>query len=353
MKKFLALMLSVLMLSFPALLRTKPPQTVTPKSTITVATVTAAKKEAVQLIQKKITISFLGDCMMASYCGQTQKGNMNWCIKSYDTSYFFEKAYPFISKDSFTIANCESVLSDRALSKTPKNSSPAYWYVGPTKVAKIFKNSSIDAVSLSNNHAKDYGNQGYLDTKGCLEKAKVKWGDPENPIVLEKDGVKIGIICHGFWSSYHQADIVADIKKVSKYTDIQIVFFHGGTERIHKPEKWKVNGCHAFVDAGADLVVGGHPHVLQPYEEYKGVSIVYSLGNFCYGGSKGPENRTIIYQQSFTVDKNKKIISSTEKIIPFYVFSGSSNNWQPCPVKDKDDYKRIIDFMYGKRSSPV
>jgi poly-gamma-glutamate synthesis protein (capsule biosynthesis protein) len=350
MKKILALMLSILMVSFPVFFRSNSKQPVEPTLT---STVTAVKKETAKYSMTNITISFLGDCMMASYCGQASKGNMNWCIKNYDTSYFFEKAYPFISKDDFTIANCECVLSDKSLSKTQKNYSPAYWYMGPTKVATVFKNSSIEAVSLSNNHAKDYGNTGYQDTRNCLEKASVKWGDFENPIILEKDGIKIAVICNGFWNGYQQSDIVKVIKEVSKYTDIQVVFFHGGTERIHTPEKWKVTGCHAFVDAGADLVIGGHHHVLQPYEEYKGVSIIYSLGNFCYGGSKSPENRTIIYQHTFTVDENKKIVSSVENIIPFYVFSGKTNNWQPCPVEDKDVYNNIMNFMHGKTDSPV
>lgn len=338
------------MILFPVFFRSGFNEPIEPTRKNTVITV---KKETQKYSSTKITISFLGDCMMASYCGQVSKGNMNWCIKNYDASYFFKKAYPFISKDDFTVANCECVLSDKSLSKTPKNYSPAYWYVGPTKAATIFKGSSIEAVSLSNNHAKDYGNTGYQDTKNCIEKENVKWGDFENPIIFEKDGVKTAVICHGFWGSYQQSDIVAVIKKVSKYTDIQIVFFHGGTERIHTPENWKITGCHAFVDAGADLVVGGHPHVLQPYEEYKGVSIIYSLGNFCYGGHTAPENRTVLYQQTFTVDANKKIVSSVENIIPFYVFSGNSNNWQPCPVEDKVIYNKIMDFMNKQTNSPV
>lgn len=350
MKKFLALILSIVLIVFPIFSRSSVKPSVESTS---VSTIPTTKKEIPKHNSTRITLSFLGDCMLASYCGQESKGNMNWCLKNYDTSYFFEKTLPLISKDDFTIANLECVLSDSALAKTPKNYSPAYWYLGPTKAAKVLKDSSIDAVSLSNNHAKDYGSAGYVDTKKALEKETVKWGDFENPIILKKDSVKIGIICHGFWGSYQQADIVAAIKKLSEYTDIQIVFFHGGTERIHSPEAWKIKGCYAFVNAGADLVIGGHPHVLQPYEEYKGVSIVYSIGNFCYGGSKGPENRTIVYQHTFTLDSNKKITSSEEKITPFYVFSGTSNNWQPCPVENKEVYNKIMNFMYGNLSSPV
>lgn len=356
MKKFLALLFSIVMVLFPILYRSSPVNTesdILSSISKVDAHLPTAKKDLPQKMPTKITMSFLGDCMMASYCGQETKGNMNWCIKNYETSYFFEKAYPIITQSDFTVANCECVLSDKPLSKSQKNHSPAYWYLGPSKAATIFKESSIDAVSLSNNHAKDYGETGYLETKRALEKADVKWGDYKNPILFNKDGIKIAVICHGFWGSYQERDIVNIIKDVATYTDIQIVFFHGGTERIHSPETWKINGCHAFIDAGADLVLGGHPHVLQPYEEYKGVSIVYSLGNFCYGGSKGPENRTILYQHTFNLDENKSIISSKEKIIPFYVFSGDTNNWQPCPVENKEIYNKIMNFMYGKITSPV
>ena len=307
---------------------------------------TTTKKE-----NKSITFSFLGDCMIASLKGKIEPNNMNWYLDNYDFSYFFEKTMPYISNDDFTIANCENVFTDTATKEITKNHSPAYWYRSSSKNANIFSKNSIDAVSIANNHINDYGNQGKHDTINALDKANVLWGNEENIIVLEKHGIKFGIIPVTFYSSWYVDSIVELINSVEEYTDIQIIYFHGGTERIHKPENWKIEGCRKFVDEGADLILGSHPHVLQPLEKYNNVNIVYSLGNFCYGGNRSPENRTIIYQHTFTFDTNKNLISSTENIIPFYVFTGSTNNWQPAPIEDENIKKSVLDFMYEKINS--
>lgn len=302
-------------------------------------------------IPKQITISFLGDCTLASQKGQEETGNMINYLNTKDTSYFFEKCMDIIDNDDFTIANCENVFSDNNTQGIYKDYSPAFWFRSSTKNAAVFADNSIDAVSIANNHTNDYGTGGYDETKNALENVNVLWGDVENPIILEKDGISIGIICCKFWSSYYEDSIIQQIKELSQKTTIQIVFFHGGTEKIHTPEQWKVTGCRKFVDAGADLVIGGHPHVLQPYEEYNGVSIIYSIGNFCYGGNRLPENRTVIYQQIFTFDGSNNLINSEENIIPFYVFTGSTNNWQPAPIENKEEKENVLNFLYGKNDS--
>lgn len=300
---------------------------------------------------KQITISFLGDCTLASQKGQEQEGNMINYLNTKETSYFFEKCMDIIGNDDFTIANCENVFSDIATTEIAKDHNPAFWFRSSTKNAAVFADNSIDAVSISNNHSNDYGSNGYTETKTALENVNVLWGDAENPIILEKDDISIGIICCKFWSSYNVDSIVQQINELSEKTSIQIVFFHGGTEKVHEPETWKIDGCRKFVDAGADLVVGGHPHVLQPYEEYNGVSIIYSIGNFCYGGHRTPENRTMIYQQTFTLDNDNVIIESEENIIPFYVYTGTTNNWQPAPIENEDESNKVLDFVYGKSDS--
>ncbi len=316
-------------------------------SNITTEVTTTAPIEEIDTT-KQITISFLGDCTLASQKGQEQTGNMINYLNTKDTSYFFEKCMDIIGNDDFTIANCENVFSDNNIKSIYKDYSPAFWFRSSTKNAAVFADNSIDAVSIANNHTGDYGTGGYDETKSALENVNVLWGDVENPIILEKDGISIGIICCKFWSSYYEDSIIQQIKELSKKTTIQIVFFHGGTEKVHTPEEWKVSGCRKFVDAGADLVIGGHPHVLQPYEEYNGVSIIYSIGNFCYGGNRSPENRTVIYQQTFTFDGSNNLIQSEENIIPFYVYTGSTNNWQPAPIENEEEKEKVLDFLYGK-----
>ena len=131
-----------------------------------------------------------------------------------------------------------------------------------------------------------------------------------------------------------------------------MVFCHGGAEGTHTPEAWRVRASRRLVDGGADLILGNHPHVLQPREVYQGKEIVYSLGNFCFGGSRGPENRTVIYQLILQVE-NGELASVSSELIPCYVHTGGrGNNYCPAPIEDEAQRQRVLDFMDGKVKLP-
>lgn len=298
-----------------------------------------------------IDISIAGDCLLSTYKGGNEKGSLNDYAATKDPSYFFEKVQDVFANDDFTIVNLETVLTDNKLSEVKKDHNPAYWYRGPTSNANILTAGSVEAVSLANNHYGDYGTQGRADTRAAMENINMPYGTNEQTIYLEKNGFKIAVICHGLWSEWQASQIIPRIKEASEQSDYQIVYYHGGKERIHKPEAWKVRATHSLVDAGADLVIGNHPHVLQPTEVYNGVNIIYSLGNFCFGGSRKPENRTVIYTMQLTVDNNK-VQSEKVELIPCYVYTGNTNNWQPAIIEDENDKQLVLDFLNGKRDNP-
>jgi poly-gamma-glutamate synthesis protein (capsule biosynthesis protein) len=212
--------------------------------------------------------------------------------------------------------------------------------------------SSVECVSFENNHCTDYGLQGYNDTIKAVESANLLYGTDTKTMYLEKEGYKIAVICCGLWSEWQTEQIIERIKDEQDKSDYQVIYFHGGTERLHEPEDWKVRACHRMVDNGADLVIGGHPHVLQPRETYNNVEIVYSLGNFCYGGNRYPENRTIIYQAKLEIDENKEIVKFESEIIPCYVYTGERNNYQPDIIEDKNERNKVLEFMEGKTALP-
>ncbi len=298
-----------------------------------------------------IDLSITGDCLLSSYKGGSQTGSLNWYAATKDPSYFFEKVRDVFTRDDFTITNLETVLTDRNLPEVKKNTDPAYWYRGPAANARILSAGSIEAVSLTNNHTNDYGKAGKEDTIAAVQAQNILYGTEVKTIYLEKNGFTIAVICNGLWNEGQVQQIIPRIQEASKQSDYQIIFYHGGTEFVLKPDPWKVRACRKLVDYGADLVIGSHPHVLQPMEVYKGVDIVYSLGNFCYGGSRSPKNRTVIYKLLLTV-QDGQLIQSESSFIPCYVFTGSANNWQPAPIADADAQQRVLDFMYGKRDNP-
>ena len=298
-----------------------------------------------------IDLSIVGDCLLATHKGQTYSGSFSSYAASQPSSYFFEKVLDIFSADDFTLVNLENVLTDRPLAEREKDGDVAYWFKAPAANARILSDNSVEAVSLANNHTGDYGAAGKKDTAAAVEAAGLAYGTNDKTIYLEKNGFVIAVICHGLWSEGQASQVVGRIKEASENSDYQIVFYHGGKEGVHTPEAWKVRASRRLVDAGADLVIGNHPHVLQPMEVYKGVNIVYSLGNFCFGGNRKPENRTVIYQVSLTVEDG--VLSEEHaSLIPCYVFTGKTNNWQPAPITDETIKQKVLDFMAGKRNLP-
>lgn len=315
--------------------------------------VPTVQKEEVKLENTTIKLTFVGDTMLASYKDITDAGNFNDYANKKEPSYFLEKVRPYFENDDFTIANLENVFSDSDVSPIYKNHSPAYWFKSRTSNTQILTSSSVEGVSLANNHIKDYGETGKNDTINAVKSAGLLYGSEEVTMYLEKDGFKIAVICTGLWGSWETDAIIDRIKEAEEQSDYQIIFFHGGTERLHAPEEWKKESVHKMIDNGADLVIGGHPHVLQPKEIYNGVEIIYSLGNFCYGGHTHPENRTIIYQIELNINiANKNINSQKSEIIPCYVYTGEDNNFQPAEITNPEEKQKVLDFMEGKTDLP-
>jgi len=300
-----------------------------------------------------IDFTFIGDVMLAEYKGQRTKNGFFEVYDKNGEEYCFSNVKQYFEDDDFTIANIENVFTDEKLSERHKDENPGYWYKAPTSYAEGLVAGSIEVGNLNNNHTRDYGTAGQKDTQSALEDLGILTGGVNRPCYFEKDGVKIGLVCVGLWSNSQAEGLKKEVSEVKSNCDICIVYFHGGEMKVHEPDAYKIKGAHNAVDAGADLVVGCHPHVLQPSEVYNGVTIVYSLGNFCYGGSTKPENRTIIYEWLIDVDvSTKSIVSQDSLFIPCYVYTGKSNNYQPALIDDEEEKQKVIDFMLGNRKNP-
>ena len=299
-----------------------------------------------------IVLSFTGDMLLASGHGQRAAGNFLDFAAKQEPSYFLQNVKPIFDEDDFTVVNLENVLTDRTLTPREKTTDPAFWFRSGTKNTAILTSSGVEAVSLANNHTGDYGAAGYKDTVKAVTEAGLQYGDNTHPLYLEKNGFRIAVICNGLWNEGQAASIVKRLQAAEAESDFQIVFYHGGAEGVHAPEAWKVRASRRLVDAGADLVLGNHPHVPQPREIYKDREIVYSLGNFCYGGSRYPQNRTAIYRLTLTV-QDSALVSSSAELIPCYVHTGKVNNYCPAPITDGEQRQRVLDFMDGKVESPL
>lgn len=330
--------------------------TVTQKGTIkavhwgeATVTVTLGKAKAVCSVtvtkDVKITISAAGDCTFSSDIKQPASVNFfSVYNKVKDDAYFFKNVKSIFDKDDMTIVNFEGTLSSRG-SRVDKR----WAFRGKPSYINILKESSIEAVAFANNHSKDYGEVSYTDTIDSFIKAGIAYSSYSTIGVYEVKGLKIGMISVQETEVNNATDTLRKaLKKMKKKNpDLLIVSFHWGIEKTSNLTKAQINLSRIAIDeGGADLVLGHHPHVLQPIEKYKDAYIVYSLGNFCFGGNTNPSDKdTMIYQQTFSFHNDKLVPDDDVRIIPCSVSSVTSrNNYQPTPSKGSEK-TRILNKM--------
>lgn len=321
--------------------------------TLPVIATTAPEKD------NTLKLSFIGDCVIGGDPINYREGSLIWYSENYPMSYFFEKVKGVLSEDDFTLSNMECVLSDNLeLEAVDKGYTPAFWFRAKTKNAQILTEGSVEVAGVVNNHTYDYGNEGYADTVKALEDAGLLAGEDCSPVYFEKNGIKVGVVYANLWA-YYQVNYITDaLEEMQDKCDYKIVFFHGGEEGIHEPDNFKIDACRDLANSGlCDLIVGAHPHVLQPLEVVNGVPIMYSLGNFCFAGNNYPENKTVIFKATLTKNQDGTISAETS-VVPCYVYTGSINNFQPAIIEDEEDKAEIMAMIsatvdYQKETEPT
>ena len=298
-----------------------------------------AEKEA-ETEPVSITISAAGDCTLGTDEYFDPSTSLNAYYDSNGPEYFFQNVKSIFDADDLTIVNMEGTLTEETARQDK-----TYAFKGPAEYAQILTSGGVEAANLANNHSHDYGDKSYTDTIETIEAAGIVSFGYDRTAVMDVNGIKVGLV-----GTYELADgmgcedeMIANIKAVEEQgAQIVIVSFHWGLERENYPTENQVNLAHSAIDNGADLVLGHHPHVLEGIEVYKGKNIVYSLGNFCFGGNSNPSDKdTMIFQQTFTVENGELTADNVTNIIPCSVSSESGyNNYQPTPLEG-DEAERV------------
>ncbi len=289
----------------------------------------------------QITISAAGDCTLG--VDSRYNNQFNNYYKANDAAYFLKKVKSVFSKDDLTIVNLEGTLTTAT-----KRANKEFTFKGPKKYAKILTKGSVEVVNLANNHTKDFGSKGYSDTKSTLDKYGISYCTDSNKIAYKTvKGVKVAFL--GFNASMGKkvstSTVKSQVKKAKKKgATIIITSFHWGVEGSRTPNSTQKKLAHAAINAGATLVLGHHPHVLQGVEKYKGRYIVYSLGNFCFGGNRNPSDKdTMIFQQTFTVTSSGTVKKDTNaKVIPCSISGKTSTNTFQPRVLSGSSKKRVM-----------
>ena len=276
-----------------------------------------------------IDLTFAGDCTLASYNGYDEE--LIRFPKVYEASgsltYPFDNVKHLFRQDDVTFINFEGVLTTAEQAANKR-----YFFKGPPEYAAILPASSIEAVTLANNHARDYLEQGFSDTVTHLQNAGVGVAYENTPLIKEIAGTQVILIgdntafTDGITEEEVAAQVTRQIEQHKHHDTIVIVNIHWGVELAKEPTEWQKKAARAWIDAGADLVVGHHPHMLQGIEVYKGKHIVYSLGNFAFGGdSLALRKETILLHAAFVVTEGRPAPASIT-ITPCYTTSSTSRN---------------------------
>jgi poly-gamma-glutamate synthesis protein (capsule biosynthesis protein) len=283
-----------------------------------------------------ITISFAGDCTLGNYKGQGYSNSFNEMLSKTTPDYFFSNVKEIFENDDITFVNLEGALTNET-QKVDKT----YPIKGNVEGIQMLQSASIEAVNLANNHIYDCGQAGFNECVNLLEENNISYcGEGYTAIyeIPEKD-VKVGFLGYRAFSITTELknNIKNDIENLrTQGADVICVMFHYGTEGTHVAGSDQINISRYAVDQGADIVMGGHPHVLQGIEVYNGKVIDYSLGNFCFGANKNPKDKdTIIFQQTFTKDENGAWVYGESTVIPCSISSTSTrNDYKPTPLTD-------------------
>lgn len=310
-----------------------------------------SEKEAVQEVAvpsvtpvpvRSVTISAAGDCTFGTDINTWQTKSFVETAEENGNAYFMQNVKDIFADDDLTIVNFEGTLSENGTREDK-----LFAFRGLPSYAEILTEGNIEAASLSNNHSRDYGEVSYKDTHNILNNAGITVFDSLNINVYEVNGLKIGLFGINQLNDIDRTRLEQAVSQVKSYNpDIIIAYIHWGVEKATEPNEEQIEYGHRAIDLGVDLVLGGHPHVLQGIEQYNGGTIAYSLGNFCFGGNDSPSDMdTIIYRHTFTVENGVK--NSDITIVPCTissVYETGMNNYQPTPATGARR-ERIINKM--------
>ena len=298
-----------------------------------------------------LTLSVVGDCTLGTDETFDYDTSLKAYYENYGADYFLQNVKDIFSTDDLTIANFEGTLTD-----SDEREDKTFAFKAPASYASILTGGSVEAVNTANNHSHDYGDQSFDDTLAALNDAGIVHFGYDETAVMDVKGIKVGLV--GIYELYDHLEREQQLKdNIAKVkadgAQLIVVIFHWGNETETVPDSNQTTLGRIAIDEGADLVCGHHPHVLQGIETYKGRNIVYSLGNFCFGGNSSPSDMdTMIYQQTFTIDADGIKKDNVTNIIPCSISSAAYdgyNNYQPTPAEG-DEATRILGKI-NERSS--
>jgi len=300
-----------------------------------------AEPDTDELDTTTVTITAVGDCVLGTDYRFTYANSLagQFDREDGDMAYFLGGVRELLGNDDLTIANLETTLTTTTarIPKAPPDRS--FWFRGDPSYVGILTAGSVEAVDVANNHSYDYQEAGFLETLATLEEAGIGYFGHGYVHYATVRGIRVALL--GFNQLGNRATgpglaqltklVVSAVEEHRSTHDLVIVSFHWGKEYEFLPTPDQITLGHRTIDAGADLVIGHHPHVVQGIETYGGKHIVYSLGNFVYGGSAMVKDggHTMIFQEVFEF-LDGVLVAQEHRVIPAsYSTTDNRNDYRP------------------------
>ncbi|MCZ8518068.1 MULTISPECIES: CapA family protein [Paenibacillus] len=302
---------------------------------------------------QRVKLSFVGDVMFA--------GKVEDILKKNGYAYPFEQVKPYLEKADLTIANLETPITTSGTAQSKE-----YVYRSSPLALPELKGAGVDLVNVANNHSMDYGEKGLLDTLDHLDAQGIRRvGGGKNADeayryeLVERQGVKIAFLGFsevlpeaswfagadkpGLAESYSVKRPLESIAKARQEADLVVVLAHWGEEREERMNEKQRDLARQYIDAGADLIVASHPHVVQGFELYKGKWIAYSLGNFIFTTNTNPNTlESMILDASCSKERSCDL-----SLVPIHT------EWaQPVPMeadKGKKLFEKLTRISYNAK----
>ncbi|WP_369900084.1 CapA family protein [Bacillus manliponensis] len=317
----------------------------TEKTTASVKQTESKKKPAKQTKPKEdpeIKIAFAGDTMF--------DWQLRPVVQNKGADYPFQHVKQEIESADYAYVNLESVFTTRE----QKSPGQLFWIKSDPSTLKAIKNTGFDMASIGNNHTMDYGQEGLLDTISHLEKLDLPYtgaGKNAKEAYSAKDvtikGKKFKFLSFvrfmpstswvasenkpGVANGYNLNLVTKTIEEQKKDADYLVVYMHWGVEKTNRPAQYQRDYVQKMTEAGADAIVGSHPHWLQGFEYHNGVPVAYSLGNFLFPNYvKGHSAETGVLTLTFKGD------DITMSFNPYMI-----RNDQISPLQDSEKQKML------------
>lgn len=306
---------------------------------------------AASALGETLTISLIGDCTVGDqWCYRGYKSSYTYKITQSGLDYPFSLAADLFKADDLTVANCEGVFTKRSPGKNAKfmtlGADPSF--------AEVFKLGYVDVVNTANNHGRDFGNKGRLDTIATFEGLGIgAFGDDVFYTTTIK-GVKFGFF--GYSYPFNDAKIKKYKKNIKTLRDEGCTFViascHWGKEDSLKINAEQKKYAEKIIDLGADMVYGHGSHTVQPVEYYKGKLIFYSLSNFTFGANAAPkDDDTVVVQVVYDVHEDGTMTAAELRAIPYKMHK--DKDFRPWPLEDEAAKQQVwAKMIFTRKTDP-